>query len=263
MASKKGIAITLLCIVGMMQNALAQTNIGFLGKKVALGYSTQISLVNFLKSFDVFTHNFSAEFSTQRYQSITLNLGYKKTTVPMGTYESQNEFFTQDYSLNGQQYDVDFQKMGGTADFRTLLMGIKVNFFYHGKTFAAPNGFCQYLKADIIKVKPLSNNYQYELLSPSNYSQAQIDNAKPPAIKNADVTLFNVGFGLAGKKMLSRSVFFSINAEANVNTLNLLFALDEDYSYTYDINEDLKFTGRSVTKFKHLLSLGMGVGILL
>ena len=263
MASKKRIAIALLFILVTIQNTIAQTNIGFLGKKVALGYSTQFSLVNFMKSFDVFTHNFSAEFSTQRYQSITLNLGYKKTSVPLGTFESQNEFFSQTYTLNGQRYEVDFQKMGGTADFRTLMMGIKVNFFYHGKTFAAPNGFCQYLKADIIKVKPIKNNYEYELLSPGNYSQAQIDNAKTPEIKDADVTVFNVGFGLASKRMLSRSVFLSINAEANINTLTFLYAMDEDYSYSYDINEDLKFTGRSVNKFKHLLAFGMGIGILL
>jgi len=262
MANKKSLLL-LLYILGGIFTSSAQTNIGFLGKKVALGYSPQISFVNFAKGFDVLTYTFNAEFSTQRYQSLSISLGYKKTTVPLGTYESQNEFFTQNYTLNGQDYEVDFQKMGGTSDFRTLMIGMKVNFFYHGRTFAAPNGFCQYLKADIIKVKPTQNNYVYEVLNQSNYSPAQIANAKTPEIKNADVTIFNVGFGLASKKMVSRSVFLSVNVEANINTLTFLYAMDEDYSLSNDINEDLKFTGRSVNKFKHLLAFGFGVGMLL
>lgn len=263
MANKKSVLLTLSYILGGILTSSAQTNIGFLGKKIALGYSPQVSFVNFAKGFDILTHSFNAEFSTQRYQSLSISLGYKKTRVPIGTYESQNEFFLQEYSLNGQNYNVDFQKMGGTSDFRTLMIGMKVNFYYQGRTFAAPNGFCQYLKADIIKVKPTKNNYTYELLNPSNFSAAQIENAKIPEIKNADVTILNIGFGLSSKKMLSRTVFISANIETNINTLTFLYLMDEDNSFSNDINEDLKFTGRSINRFKHLFAFGIGVGVLL
>jgi hypothetical protein len=263
MVNRKLVTLIFAGIISCLITASAQTNIGYLGKKVALGYSPQVSLVNFVKGFDVLTHTFNAEFSTQRYQSLSISLGYKKTKVPTDAFESQNDYLSERYLLNGQSYSVDFQKMGGDAHFRTLMFGLKVNFFYHGRTFAAPNGFCQYIKADYIKVTPTKNNYEYELLNPSQYTAAQIANAKVPEIKNAEATLFNVGFGLASKKMVTRSLFLSFNAEVNVNTLMFLYIMDEDYTYAENINEDLFVTGKSINKFKQFLGFGFGVGVML
>lgn len=239
------------------------TNIGFFGKKVALGYSQQISLVHLRQQHNFSEHQLYAEFSTNRYQSLSAVFGYNKTRVPFGRYADVNNQFNQYYELDRSYYEVNFTKNGGYADYRTTSVGIRVNFYYTGKTFAAPVGFCQYLKADFIKVKNLNNHFTYEIDNQIQLTPEQIANATTSQFRADDVSVYSIGYGISGKKMLTRNLYIQGNLEANTNSLLMVFLMELDLPSGNTIEEDLRYNGKSQIQFKNLLVGGFGFGILL
>ena len=256
-----------------------QGNPGFLGKKIAVGYSAQYCL---LKSDEIFyadknlaqilmNHDVYVEYALKKYVSLAAHMSYQK--VPIEEYGSYygNEIAA-NYTYQGKDFQALYYKDGGISDFATSSVGLKISAFSRNTTISSPIGVSSFFRADIYQTRALNNNFKYYLSNEDELSVGQ-ENIADPNIKGnkfdrtPDKTAhrsLSIGFGLESKILLTSSVFLRFNGDFNISTSLLGGGSDYSYDIVYDtVDEDLKNDARRVTSFRNMFLLGMGVGVLL
>ncbi len=254
--------------------SFGQGNPGFLGKKIAIGYSKQYSFFNGFYIFDapknsslmgVLTNNdFYLEYATSKYKSISAHLSYQKVPLNSTGLLDAEKQMTSSYVYSGVK-EITYIK-SGYSDFQYLSTGIKMNFYTPNKTIASPVGFCYYVRMDMNFIKAMSNTYDYETTYFS-LSEAEKTAAQKQINRTTDgASSMNLSLGIGGeaKLLLSSSVFLRINSECNLSTVGITQLAQQDVkTHVYDIKEDLRVTGQGLNRFRNLFLFGMGVGILL
>ena len=264
------------CLLIQFKFGFAQGNPGFLGKKIAIGYSSQFCL---LRSDNIISppenaslgqiltnHDFNVEYATNKYKSIAFHLGYQKVpVVKSNDYYGNDPAIVQTINLGSGPEQVRFLKEGVT-DFRMLALGLKFTSYYKNKTISSPIGLGVYFRIDAYFNKALNNYYKYTC---NEYSLSELQ--KATALKKLDKSYddtktngLSLGTGIESKYPITQSIYFRLNGEFNV-TLNVLKVLTDtgEYSSTVSAEEDLKNTSKSLPDFRNMFLVGMGIGMIL
>lgn len=267
MPSSKVIIVAILHFFSLV--AFGQGNPGFLGKKVAIGYSTQYCVsqseeIGYRQNnlFQVLTnHEVYFEHSLNKYRSFSGHISYQK--VPYEQLNS-NRYFFENYTLNGTTYRVNYEANGGISDFHSLGLGGKFNFYLRKKTVSAPVGISHYFRLDLIINNAINNNYKYRILNTDALSDSQEKHALKSIdreVKDVKSYGFSAGYGIEAKILLSRSLFLRFNSELNIsqallienNSLDSVTSIDQDFFETCQI----------INGMRNVFLIGLGAGFLL
>lgn len=264
-----------------VNSGFGQGNPGFIGKKIAIGYSSQYSLVRSEQLFDpnpnvstarVLTNNdFYVEYSIGKYKSVAAHLTYQKVPFVINSYSYDEANIGQEFTLNGSTYMAKFVKTGGYAEFSMVGLGLKYTLFSSKKTIASPIGIGHYFRFDIFSNKALNNNFKYT--TGYSYSGDLTEKQKEYAQNNLNrkvsgsrVLNASIGYGIESKFPVTRSIYFRLNGEFNFS-LNILKQLNDNSTYSSEeystVSEDMDKVSRSVNDYRNMFLLGMGVGLLL
>ena len=269
-----GISIAMLCMAAGV--CRAQNNPGFLGKKIAIGYSSQFSVYSMFhilgkektgtySTYKFLTNNdFYLEYAFSQLQSISASISYQKAPLISAYFVEDDRQIHEAIPYNGYEYDTYYIKTGGFSEVRYLGIGIKYNIFMKTNTVAAPIGFCYYFRFDVNSNKVLNNKYVYDTDDQDPafkaFALSRIDR-KPEGIKTRNMS---VGFGAESRMPLSRSFYIRINGECNVSTVGITQAIREDLVYgSYSVNDDLRIRSEALNRLRNLFLCGIGVGVLL
>ncbi len=274
----------LLCFMNM---GYCQNNPGFIGKKIAVEYNMQYCIINslqFLPGKDEYkvgskdevsrrrlmtNNDFYLECATSKYYSISCHIAYQK--VPMSkSYapEQWTEVLAQEFTLDGQTFMAEYEKIGGVSDYSMLNIGLRYGFFASNKTVAAPIGLRYYFGLDMNINKALENNFIYELrdnwsLTPGQKALAE-SGYKTTDLEETKSTNFSICFGGETKLLLTSNVFFKLSGEMNFSTVGFKLIKDDFSSgFNTSINEDLKKYGYVVNRYRNFILIGMGIGVLI
>ncbi len=256
-----------------------QGNPGFLGKKIAAGYSSQYCL---LKSDEILysesnlyqvltNHDVYVEYAIKKYVSLAAHASYQK--VPIEDYVSYySEDIAANYTYGGKDFQALYYKDGGISDFATSSVGLKISAFMRNTTISSPIGVSSFFRADVYSTRALNNNFKYYLSNEEDLNTYQ-ENIADPNVKGNQFNRtpgktahrsLSLGFGLESKILLTRSVFLRFNGDFNVSTSLLGGGSNNSYGEIYNtVDEDLKDEARRVTSFRNMFLMGMGVGVLL
>ncbi len=283
MGNKIKISILIFILTGVIYSGFGQGNPGFLGKKIAVGYSGQYCL---LKTGDIIeppknaslaqillNNDIYFEYSISKYRSLAAHITYQKVPVISdgGSRYGSEVLIGQNMTISGKQTLVFFNRRAGIADFRLFGLGVRYTMYSYNKTIASPIGLGHYLRLDIFSNKAENNNYAYNIANdyPSNLTDAQeeyaVKNIKKD-YKDSKAMNLSIGYGIESKFPVTQSVYFRLNGEFNFS-FNIFKMVSENSNYTSEdyntVSEDLKKSSGSLNNFRNMFLIGMGVGVLL
>lgn len=280
--SKKMKKIIFYLLILVTNTAWGQGNPGFIGKKIAIGYTNQFC---FLRSREILwggndknilrtlTNNeFYVERSIQKFKSIAIHLTYQKVPLPYSTGE--NLVVAQFFDRGSREFYGVFNMNSGISDYYMMGIGIRYSMFSNSKTISAPIGLSQYLRLDVFENKLIENNYLYgvtdivytsnDYLHSEDYKYAK-DNFNNK-YSDTRATVVSFGYGVESKYPITKSVFFRLNGEMNFSH-RFFKDIKENNSYSsveYNtLSEDLRHKSLTLNTFRNLFVLGIGVGALL
>lgn len=257
----------LLIFLGIANLSSGQGNPGFLGKKIAVGYNAQFSVIQPAIDFNInsiINHDFYVEMANSKYSSLSAHATFGKAVVS----KTKAENIFQEIMISGQDYNVDFKVDGGSAKMTMFGVGAKYSVYSPNKTISSPVGLSQYVRLDAFFTKPLENNLTYEV---GYYSSSLSESQRKYAEKNIDKSFdpkssmsFSIGYGVETKLIVTRSVFVRLNGEFNLSSR--LLAGSSSYSssdYNLSVSDDLNETAKNITKYRNMILVGIGIGALL
>jgi len=266
MENNKKKLLSVLILIAFAQLVQGQNNPGFLGKKIAIGYSMQLcpaQILHFDEPYfrrNITNHDFILEYATSKFRSITACMSYQKVPV-YNVYSSRNEM-SQTYNLDGKNFTAIYGLEKGSANFRALSFGFRYNYYSKNKTISSPIGYCRYIRFDVFKNKAISN-YEYRLKNGSELTLKQQNLAKNPEIENSKSTNFSIGYGVESKIAISRSCFFRVNGEFNLSTAWLAPYPKSNGNSAPTISENLIYRGASMNRLRNMFLFGIGIGAIL
>lgn len=254
--------------IGTFSLSLAQGNPGFLGKKIAVGYNAQFSVIQPVLDFNfnsIINHDFYVEMANTKYSSVSAHVTFGKALVS----QTKAENIFQDMTISGDDYNIHFLVNGGNAKMAMFGVGAKYSVYYSNKTISSPVGLSQYVRLDAFFSRPVENNLSYEVgyYNSSSLSESQIKYAEKNIDKSFEAkssTCLSIGYGVETKLIITRSVFVRLNGEFNLSSR--LLAGSTSYSssdYNLSVSDDLNETAKDITKYRNMILVGFGVGMLL
>lgn len=247
-------------------SANGQSYPGFLGKKLAVGYSANICILKRGYLYDgdkdmfkaLVDHNYYLDYATSKYSSLSLNIIHQ--TIPLSINNSiDGTDVKRTYQLNGQPYDVYFTLNSGRAYFKNFAMALKYNLYMRGKTIASPIGRSHYVKLALIQTKLVEDNFDYYVNNKSQLTAQQYARIVIPVGVGTKATNLSIGYGLESKRMLTNTLFFKSNIELNLSTA--LLNNNDKTVITFD--EQFGRIVNSATSRRNLVEIGFGLGMLI
>lgn len=260
----KFLLLTLLLFPNL--TAIGQSYPGFLGKKLAIGYTVNIcpDKRGYLYDGDkdmfkaLVDHNYYLDYATSKYSSLSVNFIHQTVPFSINNSIDDTEIY-RSYQLNGQPYDVYFTLNSGRAYFKNVALALKYNLYMRGKTIASPIGRSHYFKLAIIHTKMVEDNFEYYVNNKSGLTTAEYENIIIPVGVGTKATNLSIGYGLESKRMLTNSVFFKSNIELNFSTA----FLNTNYAEEQTFSEQFGVIVNSATTRRNLLQFGFGLGMLI
>jgi hypothetical protein len=245
-------------------SAIGQSYPGFLGKKVAVGYTANIcpNKVEFLFDGDedmvkaVLDHNYYIEYATGKYSSLSVNFIHQ--TIPYKIYNSLDVDIHRSYTLGNQPYDVYFNLNSGRAQYRNVALGLKLNLYMPGKTISSPVGRSHYFKLAFMNTKMVEDDFEYYVSNRSELTAQQYARIVVPKGVGTSATNVSLGYGLESKRMLSNTLFFKSNIELNFSTAFLTRSFYEEVTF----DEHYAILVNRATAMRNLFQFGFGLGML-
>lgn len=247
-------------------NANSQSYPGFLGKKLAVGYSANVCILKRGYLYDgdkdmfkaLIDHNYYLEYATSKYSSLSVNIIHQ--TIPLTIYNSIDDIdVKRTYQLNGQPYDVYFTLNSGRAYFKNFAMALKYNLYMRGKTISSPIGRSHYFKLGVIHTKLVEDNFDYYVNNKSQLTTQQYARIVIPVGVGTKATNLSLGYGLESKRMITNTLFFKSNIEVNFSTA--LLNNNDKTVITFD--EQFGRIVNSATAYRNIIELGFGLGMLI